>query len=235
MAPDRYMYIAGAALAILVGGGVRAVTGQVRAGVVSPWVARLAAAGGVAALVALAITSWSYSAIWRQSESLWRWAVEVDPACAACHANLGASILAGPSGTDRAGEAETLFRRALTLRPDLRQAYFNLAAALVVQGRYAEAEPLLRSYVERAPASFSGRERLGRLYLLQDRHADAIAALRTALALEPAAPGVRRYLAEALQGRARELQTQGRAAEAEALRSEAQHLEREDARLTGTP
>ncbi len=118
----------------------------------------------------LGVTAWSYSLVWRESETLWRWAVEVDPDCGVCHGKLGESALGGPGGPARATEAEGLFRRAIALRPDLPDAYYNLGTALVTQGRYADAEAPLRSYMDRAPWSASGPERLGLVYLLQGRY-----------------------------------------------------------------
>lgn len=44
-----------------------------------------------------------------------------------------------------------VFCRAIALRPDLPDAYFNLGTALVLQGRCALAKSPLCSYMERAP------------------------------------------------------------------------------------
>jgi len=149
----------------------------------------------------------------------------VDPECSVCHGKLGESALGGAEGAIRAAEAEALFRRAIALRPDLLDAYFNLGTALVVQGRYAEAAAPLQSYMERAPWTASGPERLGLVYLLAGRHDAAIPLLREALLRRPAAPGLRGYLGQALEERARALQAQGRSGEAEVLRTEARTLQ----------
>ena len=161
-----------------------------------------------------------YAAVWRDSGTLWRWAVEVNPDCSVCHGKLGESVLS-PGGALRVTEAEASFRRAIALRPDLPDAYFNLGSALVIQGRYAEAEQPLRSYMERVPQAAAGPERLGLLYLLQHRYEASLPLLQTALGRRPDAPELRGYLIEALQGRARELRAQGRVPEADALAAEA--------------
>jgi Flp pilus assembly protein TadD len=98
-------------------------------------------------------------------------------------------------------EAEGLFRRAIALRPDLPDAYFNLGTALVVQGRYAEAEAPLRSYRERVLAEPDAHGlRSQRVQALRGharelqargRHAEADALLAEARALESARPGRR--------------------------------------------
>jgi tetratricopeptide (TPR) repeat protein len=120
-----------------------------------------------------------------------------------CHGKLGESALGGPAGAARVVEAEGLFRRAIALRPDLPDAYFNLGTALAIQGRHAEAEAPLRSYMERVP----------------------VALLRNALVREPDAPGLRSHLVQALRDHARGLQARGRSPEAEALLAEARALE----------
>ena len=222
LAPDRYTYLAGMGFALLVGGAVLAGTRLVRRGALSRRVARAATVTGVAAIVGLGATSWTFSEIWGESETLWGWSIELDPACSTCHGKLGESVLSASNA--RAVEAEGLFRRAIALRPDLPEAHFNLGTALVLQGRYADAETPLRDYIDRMPQAASGPERLGLVYLLESRYEAAIPLLRNALLRNPDAPGLRGYLVQALQGRARELETQGRAADAEPLLAESRAL-----------
>jgi Flp pilus assembly protein TadD len=74
--------------------------------------------------------------------------------------------------------------------------------------------------MEIAPWSPSGRERLGLVYLLERRYEAAVPLLRTAFTQTPDAPDLRRHLVEALEGRARALQAQGRDGEAETLLAE---------------
>lgn len=224
LAPDRYSYLSGLGFAMLVGGAVPgAIRLAGRGHLARPirWTASLAP---LIVLGGLGLTSWSLAEVWRDSETLWRWSVELDPACSVCHAKLGETVLGGAGGTERAIEAERLFRRAITLRPDLPDAYFNLGTALVVQGRYGEAEVPLRTYMERVPHAASGPERLGLLHLLQRRYDTAIPLLRTALTRSPQAPGLRTYLAQALQARAAELRAGGQTTEADALLTEARTL-----------
>ena len=170
------------------------------------------------------LTSWSFAEVWRDSEPLWRWAVELDPSCSVCHAKLGESALGGVGGAARAVEAEGLFRRAIALRPDLPDAYFNLGTALAVQGRYREAEPPLRTYMELVPYTPAGPERLGLLYLVQHRYDTALPLLRAAFIRSPDAPGYRASLVQALQGRAAELRAHGQGVEADELLAEARVL-----------
>ena len=224
LVPDRHSYLAGLGLAALIGGGVLGVIRLVRRGALSRPMAWVAAGAGLTLLLALGATSWSYSEIWRDPETLWRWAVAVDPGCALCHSNLGEVLLEIPGDPSRAAEAMNLFRRAIARRPDLREAHFNLGTALMIQGRYAEAEAPLRRSMEQTPAPIIVHERLGRLYLLQRRYDEAVPLLRNAARAAPQAADVRGYLVEALDGRARELQRQDRGAEAELLLGESRAL-----------
>jgi protein O-mannosyl-transferase len=224
LAPDRYSYLAGLGFAVLVGGGVLGTVRLVQRGVLTRPIARMAGVAGVAALMGLGAASWSFAQVWAQSESLWRWAVEVDPTCSVCQGKLGESVLGGRDGTARIAEAEALFRLAIALRPDLPDAYFNLGTALALQHRYAEAEEPLRRYMERVPGAATGPERLGLVYLLQGRHHDAIPLLRSAFVRKPDSAELRGSLIQALEGRARELETQGRGGEAREFLAEARAL-----------
>ena len=220
LAPDRYSYLSGMGFAVLVGGAALGVIGLVRRGTVTRSMGWSAALAGFIAIAGLGISSWSYSQVWRESETLWRWALEVDPDCSVCHGKLGESVLGGPAGQTRAAEAEGLLRRAIALRPDLPDAYYNLGTALVLQGRYADAESPLRSYMDRAPWSASGSERLGLVYLLQGRYEPAVPLLRAAFVLRPHTPDLPRHLVQALEGQAQALQAQGRSGEADTLLAE---------------
>ena len=220
LAPDRYSYLAGLGFAVLVGGAALGGIRLVERGALARPIVWTSGVAGLAALTGLGVASWSFTQVWAQSESLWRWAVELDPTCSICQGKLGESLLGGPDGSSRVAEAEGFFRRAIALRPDLPDAYFNLGTALVIQGRFPEAEAPLRSYMERVPQAAAGPERLGLMYLLEGRHAEAIPLLRNAFIRKPDAPGLRGYLIEALGARARELQTQGRGGEAEELLAE---------------
>ena len=232
LTPDRHSYLAGLGLAALIGGAVLGVIRLVRRGALARPVAWVAALAGVLVIVGLGATSWSYSRIWSHPEPLWRWAIEADPDCARCHSNLAEVLLESPRRESRAAEAATLLRRAIALQPDLREANFNLGAALMMQGRYAEAEAPLHRSLEPAPAPIIVYERLGRLYLLERRYEDAIPMLRNVVRSAPHVVQVRAHLVEALRGRARELQAKERGAEAEPFLSESRALERD---IVGRP
>lgn len=235
LAPDRYSYLAGLGYAVLVGGGALAAIHLVRRERPTRAVTRLMGMCAVAAAAALGVASWSFSEVWTESESLWRWAVDLDPACSVCHGKLGESVLTGQDGITHVAEAEGLFRRAIALRPDLPDAYYNLGTALVLQGRYREAEAPLREYMTRVPGAASGPERLGLVYLLEGRHAEAVPLLRTALGRKAASAVLRGYLIQALEGASRQMRAEGRLEESERLVAEARTLGASPASLQAPP
>ena len=227
---DRYSYLAGLGFALLVGYGLtwillvraaRRVTARV-AGLVGGLVAVL--------VVALAAGSWGYGATWQDSESLWRWAVDVDPECANCHVHLSEAIITGAArgGPDavpaRAREAEAQARRALALRPDLADAYFNLGTVLAAQQRYDEADVALRAYMERAPWDPAGPWRLGLLRLVQSKPVEAVPLFRVALRLSAGSPAFLGQVDAVMREQARQLERTGRHAEATALLEERTRL-----------
>jgi protein O-mannosyl-transferase len=94
---------------------------------------------GVAALLALAVATWTRAGVYANSETLWQDTVTKNPQAWAGHNNLGLALL-------QAGQPEkaaAAFQRALQLKPDFADACNNLGIALKRTGRFSEA---IRSY-----------------------------------------------------------------------------------------
>jgi tetratricopeptide (TPR) repeat protein len=223
IAADRYSYLSGLGFAVLAGGGVAWLLrerGRLKATVVTA-----AILAGLLVIVGWAASTWRQSKIWHDAETLWRWALDTDRDCVVCRINLGAELVASPSpDRERAREAETLFRQALTINPDRDFAYHGLGVALASQRRYREAEAAFREYLGRVPSSPVGFIDLGQLYLSQHRPREAIPFLRRAFAMNPGSPELPGALAEALRERGEELQREGRESEGAALLAEAAAL-----------
>ncbi len=185
---DRYSYLSGLGFAVLAGAGVLGVLRLRERGRATMTTVSVLVAGAALVVLALGLATWTQAQVWRDSETLWRWAVEMDPACSLCHGNLGSAITTAELGQARLDEAEAHLRRAIELRPDNPIPYFNLGTLLSVRTRYADAEGAFRTYLELLPGSRNALGRLGLLYLLQGRLEDAVPLLLQARGLPPAAP-----------------------------------------------
>ena len=228
---DRYAYLADLGFVLLVGYGLTWALILCGEGRIRRSLGGAITGTALFAVVVLGVGTWSYGALWRDSESLWRWAVEVDGECAVCNLNLSEAIVSaaarhGPGAVAaRASEAEVHARKALALRPDLSDAYFNLGTVLAAQQRYDEAEIPLRAYVDRVPSDPAGPERLGLLRIAQGRHAEAVPFLRQAVAMDPRATVRRHHIENVLREQADILERAGRPSDAARFLEELTHLE----------
>lgn len=255
---DRYSYLSSLGFAIAGGAGLAWAMRHAGPESGRRWMRPLAWTAAALAVVALGTMTWAQTAIWKDSETLWRRAVEVDPACSLCESNLG-RVVARPGrfpeaeahvqraialrpdrpgphenmGTimlaqGRDGEAEQHFRRAATLEPDRAVSRNALGVALARQGRDREAEAEFREAARLSRRLVDAPANLGVLYARQGRFEDAIASLRQALTLDGRRPGIRAELGRALRSRAIELVRERRLDEAERLWREAAPLAAED-------
>lgn len=174
---ERYAYLPGVALALLLGGVAAA---AVRAGHAVP--SRRAGVAALLVVLAVALAGWAavawrHSASWRDTLTFWQVSVAADPECRLCVLNLAGEYF----NAGRAVEAEAWARRAIPLWPGRGTPHHRLGAALLVQGRDAEAERELREAIRLAPGLGEAQRELGRLYARQGRTAEAATALREAL------------------------------------------------------
>jgi hypothetical protein len=226
LAHDRYSYVPGLGFALLAGGLLVAVLRARAERQLAPWLGALLCATALLVVLALAADTWRQCRIWHDSETLWAWAVDLDPDCAICHNNLGSAIIHSPARTSLSPSlAEAQFRKALALRLGRATFYHNLGGALALQGRYAEAEAPLLEFLRLSPQVPEAPGRLGMLYVDQGRYAEAIPLLRRALRMEPRFAAVRADLVRALQQESGALRGRGREAEAKALEAEAVTVE----------
>ena len=211
----RYSYLACLGWALLVGAAVSALARRAPAG------GRAWTRGGLAAvavaLIALGALSWRQSRIWRDSETLWSYAVSREPDSALAHNNLGFAYL----NQGRLDEAEREIDTALRLKPEWDRAQANLAALLARQGRlekagearaqlghlyltrkdYAAAVTLFQKEVAARPGDAAAHNNLGVALLLRGEVGAAIQHFERAIAIDPFHDRARRNLARALQAR----------------------------------
>jgi tetratricopeptide (TPR) repeat protein len=228
LAADRYSYLSGLGFAVLAGGGLAWLLGERER--LKPSVVGAVLVVAVLVIAGWAAGSWRQSKAWHDHETLWRYAVAVDPDCAGCAINLGVELISASRDPERIREAEGLFRRGLRLDPDRAYTYHDLGITLVLQHRYDEAEAAFREFMRRDPSDASGPADLGLLRLAQERHAEAVELLRRALAMDPSFPGLRGELAKALRGRGEELREANHELEASPLFAEAEALDRQGPR-----
>ena len=127
---DRYSYLPGLGFAMLVGGVVAMLLRAAGDGRLRPVVTQAATAAIALWLIALAALTWSQVHAWRSSLSLWSTALDADPSCAVCHANLGVALF--NLGQHDAAAAE--LERAVRTAPNLAQVRYRLALAYVTLG-----------------------------------------------------------------------------------------------------
>ena len=232
LAHDRYSYLSGLGLALLAGGAISWIIAAAESRRVNRWV--VAAALGVAALVVtvLGVGTWQQSRIWRDSETLWRWALEVDPHCAVCANNLAAVILNSGSPTAaQMGEAEAWVRRAIAAKPAYESPYNTLGTILAARHDDLGAEAAFQHAMRLAPDRMVSAANLGALYARNGRYIQALPLLRNAWARDPENIGLRANLGFALRDQGAVEARAGRLVEAVALFREASRLIPDDADL----
>jgi hypothetical protein len=131
---DRNTYVPGMGFALPVGALAMIIVLARRRGLLRPPVAAVALGVVARWIGGLALATRVQCAVWHDSETLWRYAIEVDPGCAICHHNLG-TILA------RRGEwtqARALLDQAIALRPDRSEFQGTYGPLLIQMGQRAE-------------------------------------------------------------------------------------------------
>jgi protein O-mannosyl-transferase len=217
LAHDRYSYLSGLGFAALAGGGLARLLDARSRGRVSAVIARSVLAGAAAVLLVLAVGAWDQSKIWQDSETLWRWSVNVDPNCSICWNNLGNSLTA----QNRHPEAEEAFRKAFALRPKRATLASNIATALYGQKKVRGAEDMLRLALSLDENDTGALANLGAVYSQQGKYAESLPYYRQAFAQYPGFAGLVPNYSLALVARAAEERRAGRAPVAKALLQEA--------------
>lgn len=225
LAHDRYSYLSGLGLAALAGGGLARLLDARSRGRVSAVITRSVLAGVAAVVLVLAVGAWDQSKIWRDSETLWRWSVNVDPGCSTCWNNLGTSL----SVQKRHAEAEVAFRQAFALRPKRAMFASNIATALHGQDKVKDAEEMFHLALELEPNLAGPLANLGAVYAQQGRYAESLPYYRRAFTLDPAFANLAPDYAKALVARAAEERRAGRTLVAMALLQEALAIRPDDA------
>jgi Flp pilus assembly protein TadD/SAM-dependent methyltransferase len=118
---------------------------------------------------------------WRQAEALHRRILEVDPANASTHTNLGSAL----QGLGRLDEAVASYQEALRLRPGFAEAHYNLGNALKEQGKLDQAAASYRNALSFKPNLAEAHSNLGTALRQLGQLEDAAASYRKALSIRP--------------------------------------------------
>jgi tetratricopeptide (TPR) repeat protein len=158
----------------------------------------------IAALVlVLAGLTWRQVKIWKDSETLWTYAVARNPKAWAARTNLAMALM----DSGRLEEAASQLRAALQERPDYPKGHTNLAMVLHRQGQFEAAVQHARQAIALAPDFADGHSNLALALGAQGNLAGAEAEYRQAVRLFPGKAELHYNLGNALLG-------QGRPAEA---------------------
>ena len=197
---DRYMYVPMVGLTVMLAWGAADVARR------WPRAKRPIATAAVAACLGAAAASAAQIGHWRNSETLFRHALEVTTDNYLAEHNLGSYLLE----TGRLSEAVPHLEAALRIRPDSAQARSDLASALAgTPGRLPEAIAEYQAAVRLLPGSAILHNNLGAaLARFPDRLPDAIREGEAAVRIDPDYAEAHNNLASALA------QTPGRLPEA---------------------
>ena len=176
---DRYTYLPLTGLFIIVVWGAADLIsyGALRAA----WVRRGIPCVGVAALMVLAVCSRAQVRTWRNSETLYRHALQVSPTNPTLHNNLGLVLI-------KRRQTEAAIRHyaeALRISPSFPEAHNNLGVVLVSQGRYDQGADHYRLALRAKPRYPDALSNLGAALRSQGELEEAIAYCRRALEIEP--------------------------------------------------
>ncbi len=181
LAHDRYSYLSCLGWALLVGAAVGSVAQAQMRGAIGPVVARLAAAAAAIWLLALGTLTWHQVQIWRDTETLWRYAIEADPKCALCQSNLGICFMR----QRLYALAKEKFELVLALRPDRTRGHHNLAVALAGLGQTKEALEHFHIALAKYPNDPDLLNNLAGALIREERRDEGVQHLQRVLEMNP--------------------------------------------------
>ena len=195
LAADRYTYLPSMGWALVIGGGLLALRRWRRTGIVSVASRVLA----VACVAGLAAMTWRQSLIWRDTETLWRHALSVDPGIVVAHNNLGLEL----SDQGKLDEAIAHYLQALKIDPLSADAHNNLGRAWLRRERWDDAIYELREAVRINPRHANAYNNLGSALAHKGQWDEALASYRQALAVDPGNVTALTNWGDALAGQSR--------------------------------
>jgi protein O-mannosyl-transferase len=178
---DRYSYLPGLGLALLVGAAAGAAVQMASAGLIRPALAKAVAVLGIVWFCGLAYLTAHQVQIWRDTETLWRSSLESDPSCSICHGNLGVFF----SNRGQLELAKVEFERVQALRPDNVKVHQHLGYTYAMLGDYKRALGHFEIFFGRYPNDVEGLNNYSAALLNGGRPTEAIAHLERAITIKP--------------------------------------------------
>jgi Flp pilus assembly protein TadD len=172
---DRYTYLPMIGVFVMAVWGLADAAGRLRVP------GRLTGAVACAAVAGCAVLSVGQVGYWWDSIRLWKRTIEVTPANALAHHNLGVAL--GTAGQLDAAMME--YRQALAIKPDYAGAHHSLGLALAKKGDFVAAEPECAEAVRLDPADARSHYDLGMMRYLRGRLAESVPEFRETLRLRP--------------------------------------------------
>lgn len=176
---DRYSYLSCMSLALLAAGAlfyVRRDGNHARSRL-----ARVSGAVAVTGIVGFAALTWRQTGYWRNTETLWTRALDVDPNSSLAHYNLARYI----ARQGRYQEAVLHYQRALAIRPADADTLNNLGLLVARNGELERASEFFTAAVKVDPGYGKAFFNMARVLSRQGRLDEAIQNYRQALKLNP--------------------------------------------------
>ena len=180
-AADRYTYLPGLSIFILIGTGVSWIFHR---GTLIKYKCILGGLVLTFIFIFLGQLTVKQIKIWHNSEILWSYVISAFPfpkSDPLAHYNLG-------NAYSRKGEPDKAiseYKRALILRPNYAEAINNLGSAYATKGRFDEATVEFERALSTNPHYAKAHNNLGSAYIIGGRLDEAISEYKKALAIEP--------------------------------------------------
>jgi Flp pilus assembly protein TadD len=142
----------------------------------------------------LMVGTWKQTAYWRNSETLWRHALQCITGNTLAYVNLGHELFE----QRRLDETITHYKKGLELQPNNRQFHNNLANALREQGRLDEALVHYEKAAQIDPGSAEAQFNLGKALGLKGKREEEVGRYEAALQIDPKFLPARMSLGNAL-------------------------------------
>lgn len=181
LAHDRYSYLPGLGLAMMFGGLAGVAAREAAAGAFRPVLTRALATVGILWITGLGTLAFQQVQIWRDTDTLWRFALDSRADCVICHNNLGVSL----AGKGLYALARPHFERALALRPDLVDQHYHLGVIHAISGDFQKAVDGYRIYLQRHPKDANALNNLAMALAGMHKPDEALDAAETAVRLKP--------------------------------------------------